>query len=198
MLDSILLTEIVISSLLDLCVIIFLFGAAFMGYTKGIIVQAISLLALLVGIYVSAIFANSFYETVVDKSNVYLSNLPVIVFAVLFGVVIFFSHWTGKHIKKMVENVQDNVYSKIWGAIVAVVKYLFIVSIIFMFAQKLNEKNSLFNPANNNSNFFEPVAAIAPTIIPQLEFKSRQIAPVELDDITNEPGYIEELDELEE
>ncbi len=197
MLDLILLRGIFIPSILDFLVVLFLGFALFRGYTQGIIVQTISLFTLLAGIYISAIFANSFYETVVDKSNVYLSNLPIIVFAVLFGIVVFFADWTGLYIKKMVSSIQNNMYSRVWGALFSVTKYLFIVSVVFMLIQRLDEKHHLLDK-ESSTQLFGPIAALAPAVMPQLEFKSRQTAPVELDDITNEPGYIEELDNLEE
>ncbi len=196
MLDFILSTGIFIPSILDFLLILFFAFAIFRGYTQGVIVQAISLFALLSGVYIASIFAGSFYKVVVDKSNVHLSSLPIIIFAVLFGLVVFFSDWTGLYVKKMVASVQNNVFSRMWGAFFAVIKYLFMLSVFFMLIQKLDERYSLFGK-ESSTRLFDPIAAIAPAIMPQLEFKVKQTAPIELDDITNEPDYNEELDNLE-
>ncbi len=196
MLDFILLRGIFIPSILDFLLVLFLAFAIFRGYTLGVIVETISLFALLAGVYVTSIFATSFYTSVVDKSNVYLNNLPLIIFAVLFGIVVFFADWTGVYVKKMVSSIKNNIFSRVWGAFFAVLKYLFILSVVFTFIQKLDEKHHVLDK-ENSSQLFAPIASIAPSIMPQLHFNIKQTAPVELDDITNEPGYIEELDELE-
>ncbi len=197
MLDFILSTGIFIPSILDFLLVLFFAFAIFRGYTQGIIVQSMSLFALLSGVYISAIFANSFYNTVVDKSNIHLIDLPIIVFAILFGLVVFFADWTGLYVKKMVASIKNNVFSRMWGAFFALVKYIFIVSVVFMLIQKIDERHSLFGE-KSSTQLFDPIAAIAPAVMPKLSFKTKQTAPVELDDITNEPGYEEELDYFEE
>ena len=98
----------------------------------------------------------------------------------------------------MVTSIKINIYSRVWGAFFGAVKYLFIASILFVFVQRLDESFNLIDETSE-TQLFEPVAKFAPTIIPKLRFEIKQPAPMELDDITNEPEpLIEELDELEE
>ena len=197
MLLSIILRGIYIPSILDFLVILFIFFGIFRGYTQGVIVQTIALFALLVGVYISAIASMAFYDTIVDKSNVPLKHLPVIVFSLLFAMVVFGSNWIAIYIKKMVTSVKVTIYSRVWGAFFGAIKYLFIASIIFLFIQRLDESFKLFDE-ESETQLFEPVSKFAPTIIPKLKFEIKQPTPMELDDITNEPEYIEELDELDE
>ncbi len=192
----ILLRGILIPSILDFVLILFIFLGIFRGYSQGVIVQTIALFTLLSGVYISAMISISFYDAIVDKSNVPLSNLPIIIFALLFGGVVFFSNWVALYIKKMVSTLTNSIYSRAWGALFAAIKYLFIASVVFMFVQRLDEKFNLFDK-ESSTQLFEPVAAIAPTVMPVLEFRIKQSAPVELDDITNEPDYVEELDDLD-
>lgn len=198
MLLTILLRGIYIPSILDFIFILFIFFGIFRGYTQGVIVQTIALFTLLAGIYISAIASMAFYDTIVDKSNVPLKHLPVIVFSLLFAVVVFASNWVAIYIKKMVTPVKVTIYSRVWGAFFGAVKYLFIASIIFVFIQRLDESFKLFDE-ESETQLFEPVAKFAPMVIPKLKFEIKQPAPMELDDITNEPEpIIEELEELDE
>jgi membrane protein required for colicin V production len=194
---TILLRGIYIPSILDFVFILFIFFGIFRGYTQGIIVQTIALFVLLAGIYISAIVSMAFYETIVDKSNVPLKNLPVIIFSLLFAVVVFASNWVAIYIKKMVATVKVTIYSRVWGAFFGALKYLFIASVIFLFIQRLDQSFKLFDE-DSETRLFEPVAKFAPTVIPKLKFEIRQPAPMELDDITNDPEPIEELEELDE
>jgi len=194
---SIILRGIYIPSILDFLFILFIFFGIFRGYTQGVIVQTIALFALLAGIYISAIVSMAFYDTIVDKSNVPLKHLPVIIFSMLFAVVVFFSNWIAVYIKKMVTPVKVTIFSRVWGAFFGAIKYLFIASILFLFVQRLDESFKLFDE-ESETRLFEPVSKFAPTVIPKLKFEIKQPTPMELDDITNEPEYIEELDELEE
>jgi len=194
---SIILRGIYIPSVLDFLFILFIFFGIFRGYTQGVIVQTIALFALLVGVYISAIVSMAFYDTIVDKSNVPLKHLPVIVFSLLFAVVVFASNWIAIYIKKMVTSLKVTIYSRVWGAFFGAIKYLFIASILFLFVERLDESFKLFDETSE-TRLFEPVSKFAPTVIPKLRFEIKQPTPMELDDITNEPEYIEELDDLDE
>lgn len=196
MLDLIILRGILIPSILDFLLILFLLLGIFRGYTQGVIVQTIALFAILGGVYIAAVVSISFYG-ILDQTSDALSSFPILMFALLFGVVIFFSNWVALYIKKMVSTLKNSIYSRIWGALFGLIKYLFIASIFFMFIQKIDEHQKLFDE-ESSTRLFEPIAAIAPTVMPILKFRIKQTAPVELDDITNEPDYIDEMENFDE
>ncbi|MDF1550909.1 MAG: CvpA family protein [Bacteroidales bacterium] len=172
-----------IPSLFDFLIVLTIFFGIFRGYTQGFIVQAISLFALLAGIYIATGLSMGFYNLIVDKSNVPLRNLPVIVFSLLFAFVFFGSNWVGIYVKKLVISVPVNIYGRVIGAFFGAIKYLFVASIVLLFVDRLDSSFTILNK-ENDSKLYEPVLLFGPTIIPKLNFEIKTAQPIELEDIT--------------
>jgi len=171
----------------------FLVGAAliwglYKGYMQGYVVHAIALLALIAGTFFSAKLAMGFYNLLVDKSTVPLINLPVIAFSLLFGVVLFLTNYVALKVYRQVISVPLTIYTRLLGSFFGALKYLFISSVFMIFVNRIDHSFKIRTPEErSNTILYKPVLKFAPMIMPILHFDVRQAAPLELDDMTEDP-----------
>lgn len=110
-------------------IIIFILGAV-KGYLKGLIIELFSFLAFFVGLFVAieltVPFANRFFQ-----GSDYFQLLTVAVFVALFLVAVVLINLVAKTIKKAVDLTFIGVFDNILGALAAVFKWAFIISVVF-------------------------------------------------------------------
>lgn len=174
-------------SLFDFIIVSVLIWGIYKGYLQGYIVQTIALFALLAGTYIAAKLSMGFYNLMVDRSETAIPNLPVVVFSVLFGFVLFASNYVALYILKQVASVPKDMYAKFLGSFFAMVKYLVIISVFLVFIKRIDNNYGIVTEREKERTLlFQPVSKLAPTIIPTLKFEVREPVPEELEDITFE------------
>jgi len=170
-------------SLFDFIITGVMLWSFYKGYTQGFIVQTISLFVLLAGVFVGSKISMSIYYMVIDKSVVALPNFPVVVFAIMFGFILFLADWTARFVQKQVESVPKPVTTRVLGSFFCAVKYAFIISVFLLFVDRI-EKNAHIIPHKEKSRtiFYEPFKKFAPTILPRLKFEADTPPPADLPD----------------
>ncbi|MBN1252082.1 MAG: CvpA family protein, partial [Bacteroidales bacterium] len=162
-------------SLFDFLISGVLIWGIYKGYLQGVLVQAIALFALLAGVFISAKLSVSFYNVIIDKSTVALPNLPVIIFAIFFGFVVFFSNFIALRVQNEVTPVPKGLYSRGLGAFFGALKYAFIISIFLIFINKLDQNFDIISvKEKQRTKLFNPFLKLAPTAIPRLNFEIRE------------------------
>ncbi len=158
------------------------------GYLQGVLVQSIALFALLAGVFVTSKLSVSFYNSIIDKSTVALPNLPVIMFAIMFGIVVFFSNYVALKVQKEVIPVTKIIFTRVLGAFFAAVKYAFIISIFLIFIDKIDQNFSIIT-ANEKaaSKLYNPFLKLGPSAISGLRFKVKEPQPIQISDIDVTP-----------
>lgn len=155
----------------DMFVLVLFAWAIFRGATRGLVMQASTLAALVLGIYgamklsglTARIIANYF---TINEELLYLTAL-----AITFLLVFFLISIAGKAIEKILETVQLSLLNKMLGVIFSLCKMALILGIVFAFLDRLDyQVHFLPEGTKENSIFFNPLASLAKEIFPSLEY----------------------------
>jgi membrane protein required for colicin V production len=155
---------------IDVLIIVPLIYAGYKGFKHGLIIEVFTLLALFVGLYAGIHFSDFIAEFLKTSFSWNSEYLPIISFTIIFlgiGAMVFFA---GKTIEQMVKVVNLTPLNKFFGVFFAVLKMLYIVSVILVIAESYDEKGDFFpEEKKENSLLYTPVKAISTTTIPGMD-----------------------------
>ncbi|HLP57026.1 MAG TPA: CvpA family protein [Fluviicola sp.] len=154
---------------IDILLIIPIGYAAYKGFKNGFVIELFTLLAILVGIYVGIHFSD-FIAAWMKKTFEWDSPyLPVIAFTITFlgvGAMIYFG---GKLVEKMVKVVHLTPVNKTFGVLFALLKMLYILSVLLVLVESYDEKGDFFPEKTKQSSLlYEPVRDISIKTVPAL------------------------------
>ncbi len=156
---------------IDLVFAILLLWSAYRGYTKGFIVQLATLSALLLGILGAVMFSDITSNVIIKNFDVSGQYLPIISFAVTFVVIVIGVHLFAKMLNKLIDAIALGIVNRLLGVLFSVLKIAFIVSIILVLINKVDNKyNFIPDETKDNSLLYKPLSNFAPMIFPYLNF----------------------------
>tara|TARA_B100000287_G_C20275587_1_gene639836 strand:- start:122 stop:664 length:543 start_codon:yes stop_codon:yes gene_type:complete len=169
---------------LDIIIIISLSYGLIKGFSKGIIKELTTLLALIMGIYIATNFSLYLENTVSDFLGVSKKALPLITFFLLFFVTFLLVRVFGGILDKLTKALSLGVISKILGAVFGVVKMIIIMGFLY-FIERENKilKKSIYN----DSILIEPLERAT-----QNMYEKRKTHKKILNKIENETKKIKE------
>ena len=171
-------------SLFDFLISGIMIWGIYKGYVQGFIIQTIALFVLLAGVFVALKLSVSFYDAVIDKSTVALPNFPVIMFAVIFGFIVFASNYVALLVQKQVMSIPKPITTRILGAFFGGLKYMFIISIMLSFVDRLDNNFEIVTEKEKSRTiFYQPFLNFAPTILPRLRFQMKEPQLMEIPEI---------------
>jgi membrane protein required for colicin V production len=149
-----------------------LFGwAAFKGFSKGLILQLASLLALILGIYGAIKFSAYLSNFIKEEIHMNGEYLPIISFAIAFIVIVILIHLLARVVEKMIELVNLGIINRIFGAIFNMIKFALIISIFLVILYSFDQKISILSKKQiQNSFFYKPLLVFAPFIYPYFRY----------------------------
>lgn len=157
---------------IDLVFAIVLLWSAYRGFSKGFIVQLATLAALLLGILGAVMFSDYTSSLIIKKFEVSGNYLPIISFAVTFIVIVIAVHLLAKMLNKLIDAIALGVVNRLLGVLFSVLKIAFIVSIILVLVNKIDNKyNFIPNETKEKSLLYMPLSNFAPMIFPYLNFE---------------------------
>jgi membrane protein required for colicin V production len=155
---------------IDVIIILLLIFSVIGGLTKGFIYEFSSLFALIVGVWGAIKFSGATRDFLEHELNFHNSYVQVIAFIITFVIIIIVVHIVAKAIEKAVETVNIGVINRILGGIFAAFKTAFILGVIFIFIQRLNEVIPKFpEKAIEESRFYNPMKNVAVYSFPFLK-----------------------------
>jgi membrane protein required for colicin V production len=149
-----------------------LFGwAAFKGFTKGFILQAASLAALILGIYGAIKFSGLVATMITENTGSQSEYLPVISFALTFIAIVVIIHFLARLLEKLLKLVALSFVNRIFGVLFNLIKYAFIISSLLVVINSIN-RNTHFIPQEKleESKLYTPLSLLAPAVFPYLRF----------------------------
>jgi membrane protein required for colicin V production len=155
----------------DIIFMIVFCWAGYRGYTKGFLLQAAALGALILGIYGAVKFSDLTSALIMEKLATNGQYLPVISFAITFIGIVFAVHFLAKLLEKLLEAIALSFVNRLFGILFNLVKYAFIISAILVVINTIN-RNTHFIPAEkiDESKLYRPLSALAPALFPYLHF----------------------------
>ncbi|RLD71717.1 MAG: hypothetical protein DRJ10_19190 [Bacteroidetes bacterium] len=159
-------------SLFDFIIVGIMIWGIYKGYIQGFIIQTIALFVLLAGVFVGTKLSMVIYEMVIDKSMVSLPNFPIIIFAIMFGFIVFASNYVALIVQKQVVSLPKPITTRVLGAFFGAIKYMFIISIMLIFIDRLDSGYPFVTPKEKSRTIlYEPFRKFAPTILSRLKFE---------------------------
>ncbi len=155
---------------IDIIIAIPLLWGLYKGFTKGIILEAATLIALGLAIWGAVKFHDFVTVWMRESLNWTSKYMPVISFALIFIGVLVLVFAIAKLLEKIIKAVALGFLNKLAGGVFGILKFGLILSVIIFLLNAI-EKNYSFIPPDvkNKSVLYEPVGKIAPLIIPGLK-----------------------------
>jgi membrane protein required for colicin V production len=153
----------------DIIFILLFCWAAFKGFTRGFILQAASLAALILGIYGSIKFSGLTAAINMEKIGSHGENIPLIAFTITFIIIVVIIHFLARLFEKMLELIALSFVNRIFGVLFNLIKYAFIISSFLVVINSFNRKVH-FLPQEKliESRLYTPLSNLAPLIFPYL------------------------------
>ena len=155
---------------IDIVIIIPLLWGLYKGFSKGLIIEAATLIAFGLAVWGGINFHDFLSVWMRDSLGWTSKYLPVISFAVIFIGILVLVFFIAKLIERFVKAVSLGFLNKLGGAVFGMLKFGLLMSMIIFFLEAINKTVSLIpDETKKSSLLYEPIGKIAPMIIPGLE-----------------------------
>jgi membrane protein required for colicin V production len=157
-------------NLLDIIILIPVAIFVFKGLKNGLIIEIASLIALFLGIYAGIYLSNYVSSLLINQLGLNANYTSAIAFIIIFIAVLVLVRIIAKTIEKVLDLTALGFINKILGAVFAVLKILFLISLVFFVINKLDTSEKLItHSAKTKSLLYKPVSVIAPYTIPKIK-----------------------------
>lgn len=161
---------------LDIILAIPLLWFAYKGFTRGIIVEVASLVALIAGIWLAVHFSWYVGEYLEGMLNLRPQQMSMIAFTITFLGVVILVNMVGKLVTALVKSVALGLPNKLAGGAFGFIKTAFIISIVlYLYGMVDPGMKMVPKELKEGSKLFEPVARIAPVVIPRLQREKEKL-----------------------
>ena len=130
---------------LDYILFIPLLYALYRGFTKGLIIELASLLALIVGIYGALHFSSFTFEFLSDYFEIKTVYLQLVSYGLTFLIIAVLISFTGKILTMLIKLVALGFINRMMGAIFGGIKALLILSVFISFFDRFNKQFGMVN-----------------------------------------------------
>ena len=156
-------------NLLDIILGVILVFSFFQGMKKGLFVTLASLIGLVLGI-IGAIYFSDYAASYINEWFSWKKQTTSFVaIAVTFIAIVIIVNWAGKFLTKIADFAFLGIFNKLLGGVFNMIISAFIVSVIFMFFNEWNATEYVISEEKkNNSYLYEPIANLAPLVLPDL------------------------------
>ena len=170
----------------DIVITVFLLFGFVRGLMKGLFIEVASLVALIGGVWGSihfSYFIGDFLEESVSWSE---KQISLAAFAITFILIILVVSLLGKFLTKLADLAALGMVNKALGGVFGLVKIGLVLSIIFIFFDRMNATISFVDEETlEESILYKPVKSIAPSIFPSI-IKEDGVDEDVIDDIIKE------------
>lgn len=150
----------------DIVFIILFLWSAYKGFTKGFIIQLASLAALILGVWGSIKFSGYTSALLQDKVDISPKLLEALALCITFFIIVIAVFFLGKILDKVV-SVTLGIFNRLAGVLFALIKTAFIISILLLVFNTINEKTQMVSEEKMEESFlYKPLAGFAPLIFP--------------------------------
>jgi Uncharacterized membrane protein, required for colicin V production len=157
-------------NIIDIIILVCCIPALFHGFSKGFVSQAISLIALVLGVWLSFKFSVPFGDWLKSFADLPGTVLHIIAFALILTIVMLVLTLIGKAIEKVVKLAMLGWLNKLLGIVFALLKAVLIIGlVIIIFDAIYNLIPFVSSDTLNESVLYNPIKSIANTVFPFLK-----------------------------
>lgn len=157
-------------NLIDIVLGIILIFAFYKGLTKGLFATLASLVGLIAGVFGAIHFSHFAANYLVAKTDWAEATINLAAFAITFLIILVVVSLVGKALTKIADFAALGLINKLLGGVFSALKIAFIISVIFMFVNASKNFSGLIisDEKKESSILYEPVAMIAPLLLPNI------------------------------
>jgi len=148
---------------LDIFIVCLIALGFYRGFSKGLIIELTSILALILGAYGSLKFSGLTFDFISTTfpnqlESIEQSYIKIFSFAFTFVVIIVSISVAGKALTKIAKILFLGFLNKLFGGLFGAIKYVLIVSFCFVFFENINSEFSFIDNENIESTFlYRPI-----------------------------------------
>ncbi len=151
---------------LDIFFMIPLAWFAYKGFQKGLIIEVSSVVALLLGIFLSIYFSDVTAEFLKESLGMTTKHLKLVSFLVTFLLTVIAVSLLGKLLENMVKLTALGIVNQLGGIVFGLVKATIFLSFIVFFIEKSDKKKVVISTETAQSSFlYTYIKPLAPTVI---------------------------------
>lgn len=149
---------------LDIIILVLLVVFGFLGWRKGIIIEAATLLGLGLGLYGAFRFSDFTAEHLVQWIEVNPKYLNILSFIVTFVVVAVLVNLLGRLVASLIKSLHLGFIDKIGGFVLGLAKGVLLCSLLIMLLNVFKSKEIIKNDDRESSILFPYVEATVPYV----------------------------------
>jgi membrane protein required for colicin V production len=152
---------------IDLIIVVILILSMISGFINGLVREAASLAALILGIWGAIKFSGFTASKLYDYFDMTGHYVGIIAFFITFGIIVIIVHFIGILADKIVAAASLGFVNRLLGIAFSLFKTVLIMSVFFVILKAIDERRH-FLPEKviESSTFFNPISDIAPAIFP--------------------------------
>jgi membrane protein required for colicin V production len=155
----------------DVIIAIFLLWSAYRGMTRGFLIMAASLAALILGVWGAIRFSHLTAAILISSFGVQTKYLALISFALTFVIIAVLVHLLSRALDKLVKAVALGIVNRLAGLLFGILKTAFLISIFLVILNGINNRVPFIPEEHKeNSLLYQPLSRLAPAIFPFLNF----------------------------
>ncbi|MCK5839556.1 MAG: CvpA family protein [Bacteroidales bacterium] len=159
-------------NILDIIFIIPIVWFAYRGFSKGLIIGITTLVALILGIYLSIRFSDIVAAFLMSNFDWDEKYIPIISFAITFVGVVIVIYFLGKILEKFIDMIALGFINKLLGGVFGIVKAVVLLSVIIYIINSFDRQQKVFTEKlQQGSILYEPVESVVPRILPLLDIE---------------------------
>ena len=172
---------------IDIILCIPLVWGLYKGFTKGLIVEAASLVAFGLGVWGGMHFSDFIAKKISASFDWTSPYLPIISFALTFLLIVIVVYFIAKLIQRMIEGMALGAINKVGGAIFGSLKFALVMSVVIFVLNAIEKSYPVISlKAKEGSLLYQPIGKIAPILIPTLnDSKIGEMIPKKAEAIGN-------------
>jgi membrane protein required for colicin V production len=155
----------------DIIVAILCLWSAYRGVTKGFLVMAASLAALILGVWGAIRFSHLTAALLIENFGLQTKYLALIAFAITFTVIVILVHLLSRALDRLVKAVALGMVNRLAGLLFGILKTAFLISIFLVILNAIDNRVPFIPKEHkDNSLLYQPLSKLAPAIFPFLNF----------------------------
>lgn len=155
---------------IDIILCIPLVWGLYKGFTKGLIIEAASMVAFGLGVWGGLHFSELVAAKLIGWFSWQSQYLPIFSFALTFLLIVIAVYFIAKLIQRMVEGMALSSLNKIGGAAFGSLKFALVMSVVIFVLNAVEKSYPVVTfEAKKGSLLYEPIGKIAPLLIPKLK-----------------------------
>lgn len=153
---------------IDIVLGIILLIALVVGFKKGLFVALAGLIGIVVGVYGAVYFSGYAASYIAGWTDWNEQTVNLSAFAVTFLAIVLLISLAGRALTKIADFAALGIINKLLGAVFNVLKFAFILSVVFMFVNASPSFSILSEADREDSVLYAPVASLAPLVVPYI------------------------------